>query len=78
MENPLIRLSDDDLELFCLQAATIVTSKEFKQLFNEMHRIYRKLHVNEAKVSAFKDSLFSLYLEVYADQYSCKTNTYKA
>lgn len=78
MDHPLIRLSDDDLELFCLQAATIVTSKEFKQLFKEMHKMYRKLEVNEAKLCAFKDSLFSLYLEAYADEYSTKTNTYKA
>lgn len=68
METPLIRLADRDIHLFCFQAAKICTSKEFKSLYKEMFKLYRQRNIQEAKLSAFRDSLFSLYVEKIPDQ----------
>lgn len=70
MKTSLIRLSDDELHLFCLQAAMICNSKEFKQLHKEMLKMYRKLDIRHASVIAFQDSLYSLFVEENAGQYS--------
>lgn len=68
MGSKVVALSDHQLFSLCQQAAIICTSREFKQLHKEMIKLYRNKGMKDAKIVAFQDSLFSLYLEQHAGQ----------
>ncbi|GAA0365770.1 hypothetical protein [Bacillus horti] len=61
---------DRQLYVFCQEAAQICHSKEFKQLHKEMAKLYRKKGVNNFKVIAFHDSLYSIYMEQHDGELS--------
>lgn len=63
LKSTKITFSDQQLQFFCQQAASICMSSEFRQLHKEMSKLYRRRGIIDPKVLAFQDSLFSLYSE---------------
>ena len=68
-----VSVSERQLQVFCHQAATICTSREFKQLQKEMVKIYRKKGISDAQLIAFQDSLFCLIMEQEDGEFGTQT-----
>ncbi len=58
---------DQHLLQFCHDIANICSSHDFKELRNEMEKLYKKSGVKDASRIAFQDTLFSIYLEQGSD-----------
>jgi hypothetical protein len=63
MKSNVSQSSDRQLLLFCEEVALICHSREFRRLYKEMAKLYRKKGIRDPKVIAFQDSLFCLYTE---------------
>lgn len=63
MKSNLNQTSDRQLLILCEKVSLIYHSREFKQLYKEMSKLYRKKGIRDPKVIAFQDSLFCLYSE---------------
>lgn len=57
------KLSENQIQLFCQQIAVICYSDYFKQLHKEMSKRYKKNGIENARLVAFQDSLFTIYME---------------
>lgn len=66
--------SDQQLQFFCQQAAIICTSSEFRQLHKEMSKLYRRRGIRDAKIIAFQDSLFCLYIEQHDGEFTFQSH----
>ncbi|WP_202077175.1 hypothetical protein [Caldalkalibacillus salinus] len=54
---------DHRILTICQHVAVICHSKEFKQLNKEVRKLYKKNGVDDFKVLAFQDALFTMYME---------------
>jgi hypothetical protein len=71
MENvryPYVDERDERLMEWCREVARICISDEFKRLNRDLVKFYRKSGMDDARMLAFQDSLFSLFTELDDDR----------
>ncbi|UOF89398.1 hypothetical protein LSG31_16035 [Fodinisporobacter ferrooxydans] len=65
---------DEQLLNICREVAKICCSSEFKKLYREMSRYYRKSGIMHAKRIAYQDALFSMVIEYQQESNHLRLN----
>jgi hypothetical protein len=76
MKSNMSKTSERQLLIICEKVSHIYNSKEFKQLYKEMSKLYRKKGIRDPKIIAFQDTLFCLYSEQYDGEITSQSQTF--